>query len=45
MVMMHPLLLNTFLVIVEFPKAKDWIEESQEILKVLRDNLQVAQNQ
>ena len=27
------------------PKAKDWIEESQEILKVLRDNLQVAQNQ
>ena len=27
------------------PKAKDWIEESQEILKVLKDNLQVAQNQ
>ena len=27
------------------PKSKDWIEESQEILKVLRDNLQVAQNQ
>ena len=24
------------------PKAKDWIEESQEILKVLKDNLQVA---
>ena len=27
------------------PKSKDWIEESQEILKVLKDNLQVAQNQ
>ena len=27
------------------PKAKDWIEEIQETLKVLRDNLQVAQNQ
>ena len=25
--------------------AKDWIEESHEILKVLKDNLQVAQNQ
>ena len=27
------------------PKSKYWIEESQEILKVFRDNLQVAQNQ
>ena len=27
------------------PKAKYWIEESQEILKVLKDNLEVAQNQ
>ena len=27
------------------PKAKDWVEESQEILKLLKDNLQVAQNQ
>ena len=27
------------------PKAKDWIEESQKNLKVLRDKLQVAQNQ
>ena len=27
------------------PKDKDWIEESQEILKFLRGNLQVAQNQ
>ena len=27
------------------PKAKDWIEESLEILKVLKDSLQVAQNQ
>ena len=27
------------------PKAKDWIEKSQEILKVLKDNLQVVQNQ
>ena len=26
------------------PNVKDWIEESQEILKVLKDNLQVAQN-
>ena len=25
------------------PNAKNWIEESQEILKVLRDNLQVPQ--
>ena len=27
------------------PKAKDWIQESQDILKVLKDNLQTAQNQ
>ena len=27
------------------PKAKDQIEESEEILKILRDKLQVAQNQ
>ena len=27
------------------PKAKDWVEESQEILKLLKDNLQVVQNQ
>lgn len=27
------------------PKAKDWILESQDILKALKDNLQVAQNQ
>ena len=27
------------------PKAKYWVEESQEILKLLKDNLQVAQNQ
>ena len=27
------------------PKAKDWVEESQEILKLLKDNLQVSQNQ
>jgi hypothetical protein len=27
------------------PKAKDWIQESQDILKTLKDNLQVAQNQ
>jgi exosome complex RNA-binding protein Rrp4 len=26
------------------PKAKDWIVESQEILKVLKENLQTAQN-
>ena len=26
------------------PKAKDWVEESQEILKLLKDNLQVSQN-
>ena len=26
------------------PNTKDWIEESQQIWKVLRDNLQVAQN-
>ena len=27
------------------PKAKYWVEESQEILKLLKDNLQVVQNQ
>ena len=27
------------------PKAKYWVEEIQEILKLLKDNLQVAQNQ
>jgi hypothetical protein len=27
------------------PKAKYWIVESQEILKVLKENLQMAQNQ
>ena len=26
-------------------KAKDWIQESQDILKTLKDNLQTAQNQ
>jgi hypothetical protein len=27
------------------PKAKDWIQESQDILKALKDNLQMTQNQ
>jgi hypothetical protein len=27
------------------PKAKDWIQESQDILKALKDNLQTAKNQ
>ena len=27
------------------PKSKYWMEEIQEILKLLKDNLQVAQNQ
>jgi hypothetical protein len=27
------------------PRAKDWIEESQEILKILKENLQTTQNQ
>ena len=27
------------------PKSKYWLEESQEILKLFKDNLQVAQNQ
>ena len=27
------------------PKAKDWIQESQDILKVLKDNLQTTHNQ
>ena len=27
------------------PKYKGWVEESQEILNLLKDNLQVAQNQ
>ena len=28
-----------------YPKSKDWVEESQEILNLLKDNLQVSQNQ
>ena len=27
------------------PKAKDWVQDNQDILKVLRENLQEAQNQ
>jgi hypothetical protein len=27
------------------PKAKDWIQESRDILRVLKDNLWMAQNQ
>ena len=27
------------------PKAKDWIQDNQDILKVLKENLQEAQNQ
>ena len=27
------------------PKAKDWVQDSQDILKVLKENLQEAQNQ
>ena len=27
------------------PKAKDWIQESQDILKALKDNLQTTHNQ
>jgi hypothetical protein len=27
------------------PKAKDWIQESQDILRTLKDNLQMTQNQ
>jgi hypothetical protein len=27
------------------PKAKDWIIDSQEILKLLKENLQMTQNQ
>ena len=27
------------------PKEKDWIQESQDILRALKDNLQTAQNQ
>jgi len=27
------------------PKAKDWLQESHDILRVLKENLQVAQNQ
>ena len=27
------------------PKAKDWIQDSQDILKILRENLRAAQNQ
>jgi hypothetical protein len=26
------------------PKAKDWITKSQEILKLLKENLQITQN-
>ena len=27
------------------PKAKDWVQDSQDILKVLKENLQATQNQ
>jgi hypothetical protein len=27
------------------PRSKDWIEESQEILKILKENLQTTHNQ
>ena len=27
------------------PKAKDWIQDSQDILKILNENLQTTQNQ
>jgi len=27
------------------PRAKDWIQESQDILRALKDNLQTTQNQ
>ena len=27
------------------PKAKDWIQDSQDILKILKENLQTTQNQ
>ena len=27
------------------PKAKDWVQDSQDILKVLKENLQANQNQ
>ena len=27
------------------PKTKEWIEEGQDILKILRENIQAAQNQ
>ena len=27
------------------PKAKEWIQEGQDILKILRENIQAAQNQ
>ena len=27
------------------PKAKDWIQDNQDILKILKENLQTAQNQ
>ena len=30
---------------IKSPKSKDWIEESQEILKELKDNLDVSRNQ
>ena len=26
------------------PKEKDWVQDNQDILKVLKENLQVAQN-
>ena len=27
------------------PKAKDWIQDNKDILKILKENLQIAQNQ
>ena len=45
MVMIHLHFLDMIFGDSRDPKAKDWLEESQEILNFLKDNLQVAQNQ
>jgi hypothetical protein len=45
MAMMLHLLWIWHLERVRAPKAKDWLQESQDILRVLKENLQATQNQ
>jgi hypothetical protein len=43
--MMHPLLWRLYMGDSRVPRAKDWLEESQRILRPVKENLQATQNQ